>query len=111
MVDAEQENHVVEDQAGLFLLKKRLALSLAVIQSAYVRVKVDGGDAADKLDYVVDHSDATEETVTTVLDLGKVFWFEVEGPRLDWLGDFELLFFSFALWFDLLIVFSHLLLI
>jgi len=36
VVDAEQQDHVVEDQASLFLLKKRLALSLAVIKSTYV---------------------------------------------------------------------------
>ena len=70
VVNTEQQNYVIEDQAGLFLLNRKFALFLAVVQSTYVWVEVDGRDAANKLDDVIYHRDTAEEPVSAVLDLG-----------------------------------------
>lgn len=90
MVDAKQQDHVIEDQAGLLARHSHGAIH-AVCKSANVRVKVDCRDAANELNDIVDHRNAAKEPVSAVLDLGHVGWFKVETPGLDWLGDFWLL--------------------
>ena len=63
----------------------------AVFQSTAVRVKGDSRDAANELDDIVDHYNATKEAVSAVLNFGRVGWFEIEIPGRNRLQDYWLL--------------------